>query len=168
MDVDLTVDGVVHRVDVEPRTTLADALRDQCGALSVHLGCEQGACGACTVHMDGAAVRSCLLLAVQCAGVPIGTVAGLAAGGQPHPVQRAFAAHTAFQCGFCTPGFVMLIAAALAEHPDLADAELVELVSSNLCRCTGYQAILDATREAAAAIRAAAPAPGPAGALPAG
>jgi carbon-monoxide dehydrogenase small subunit len=148
MDLVLTVDGVAHQVDVEPRTTLADALRDQCAATSVHLGCEQGACGACTVHLDGVAVRSCLLLAVQCAGMPIGTVAGLAAGGQPHPVQQAFATHSAFQCGFCTPGFIMLITAALAEHPDLDDAELVELVSANLCRCTGYQAILAAARAA--------------------
>jgi carbon-monoxide dehydrogenase small subunit len=149
MEVLLTVDGVAHRLDVEPRTTLADALRDHCAATSVHLGCEQGACGACTVRLDGAAVRSCLLLAVQCAGTSIGTVAGLAAGGQPHPVQQAFAAHGAFQCGFCTPGFVMLIAAALAENPDPDDAELVELVSSNLCRCTGYEPILAAARAAA-------------------
>jgi carbon-monoxide dehydrogenase small subunit len=149
MEIVLTVDGVPHRVDVEARTTLADALRDQCAATSVHLGCEQGACGACTVHLDGAAVRSCLLLAVQCEQTPIGTVAGLAAGGRLHPVQRAFAARNAFQCGFCTPGFVMLIAAGLAERPDLDDAELVELVSSNLCRCTGYQDIVAAARDAA-------------------
>jgi carbon-monoxide dehydrogenase small subunit len=149
MEIVLTVDGVPHRVDVEARTTLADALRDQCAATSVHLGCEQGACGACTVHLDGAAVRSCLLLAVQCEQVPIGTVAGLAAGDEPHPVQRAFASRNAFQCGFCTPGFVMVIAAALAEDPDLDDAAMVELVSSNLCRCTGYQAILAAARDAA-------------------
>jgi carbon-monoxide dehydrogenase small subunit len=149
MEVVLTVDGVPHRVAVEARTTLADALRDQCAATSVHLGCEQGACGACTVRLDGAAVRSCLRLAVQCDGMWIGTVAGLAAGGRPHPVQRAFAAQGAFQCGFCTPGFVLLIAAALDEDPDLDDAALVELVSSNLCRCTGYQTILAAARDAA-------------------
>jgi aerobic carbon-monoxide dehydrogenase small subunit len=123
----------------------------------VHLGCEQGACGACTVHLDGAAVRSCLLLAVQCEGQSIGTVAGLATGDQPHPVQQAFAEHHAFQCGFCTPGFVLLVAAALAENPELDDAGLVDLVSSNLCRCTGYHAILAAARAAAGR-----PAPAPA------
>ena len=149
MDVRLTVDGVEHRVDVEARTTLADALRDRCGATSVHLGCEQGACGACTVLFDGAAVRSCLLLAVQCEGVPIGTVAGLGTDGELHPVQQAFAAQHAFQCGFCTPGFVVLIAAALAENPDLDDAALLDVVSSNLCRCTGYHAIVAAARAAA-------------------
>jgi len=154
MEVELTVDGVAHRVDVEPRTTLADALRDRCGATGVHLGCEQGACGACTVHLDGAAVRSCLLLAVQCERVPIGTVAGLATDGRLHPVQQAFADHNAFQCGFCTPGFVMLVAAALAENPDLDDAELVDLVSANLCRCTGYHDILAAARAAAARLGA--------------
>ncbi|MEN3362717.1 MAG: aerobic carbon-monoxide dehydrogenase small subunit [Mycobacteriales bacterium] len=148
MDIELTVDGRPRRVAVEPRTTLADALRDQCDATSVHLGCEQGACGACTVHLDGVAIRSCLLLAVQAAGCRVTTVAGLPVGPGLHPVQQAFADRNAFQCGFCTPGFVMLLAAELADAPDLDDAGLVELVSSNLCRCTGYQGILAAARDA--------------------
>ncbi|HVQ94079.1 MAG TPA: (2Fe-2S)-binding protein [Mycobacteriales bacterium] len=154
MEIGLTVDGVPRQVDVEPRTTLADALRDQCAATSVHLGCEQGACGACTVHLDGVAVRACLLLAVQADGHRVTTVAGLPAGTGLHPVQRAFADHGAFQCGFCTPGFVLLLAAELAE-PDLDDAALLDLVSSNLCRCTGYQGILAAARAARAAAQLA-------------
>jgi carbon-monoxide dehydrogenase small subunit len=149
MEIVLTVDGTPHRIDVEPRVTLADALREYCEASSVHLGCEQGACGACTVLLDGTAVRSCLLLAVQCEGAAIGTAAGLAAGGELHPVQRAFSQHHALQCGFCTPGFVVLLAAALRDDPDLDDAALLDLVSSNLCRCTGYLPIMAAARAAA-------------------
>jgi aerobic carbon-monoxide dehydrogenase small subunit len=153
----LTVDGVERAIDVEPRMTLADALRDECDAVGVHLGCEQGVCGACTVLVDGAAVRSCLLLAVQCAGRPIGTVAGLAPDGELHPVQRALAEHHGLQCGFCTPGFAVLLTAALADDPDLDDAGLLELVSSNVCRCTGYQGILAAARDARDQLGAARP-----------
>jgi aerobic carbon-monoxide dehydrogenase small subunit len=156
MEIVLTVDGVGYPMDVEPRTTLADALRDRCDKIGVRLGCEQGACGACTVLLDGAVVRACLLLAVQCDGVPVTTVAGLhgdAGPDDPHPVQRAFAEQHALQCGFCTPGFVLLIAGALAAHPDLDDDALVELVSSNICRCTGYVGILAAARQVARAAR---------------
>jgi aerobic carbon-monoxide dehydrogenase small subunit len=153
MEIVLTVDGTPHRIEVEPRVTLADALREYCGATSVHLGCEQGTCGACTVLLDGTAVRSCLLLAVQCDGASIGTAAGLATDGELHPVQRAFTEQHALQCGYCTPGFLMLLAGALREDPDLDDAALLELVSSNLCRCTGYQPILAAARAAAQAMR---------------
>ena len=167
MEIVLTVDGTPHHVDVEPRTTLADALRDRCGATGVHLGCEQGACGACTVRVDGDAIRSCLMLAVQCDGAAIGTAAGLAADADLHPVQRAFAEHHALQCGFCTPGFVVLIAAALEDDPNLDDADLLELASSNICRCTGYVGILDAARTAARVARAAAHVAAPAAGTPA-
>jgi carbon-monoxide dehydrogenase small subunit len=153
VEIALTVDGTRHRIDVEPRLTLADALRERCGATGVHLGCEQGVCGACTVTVDGDAVRSCLMFAAQCDGAAIGTVAGLSDGDDMHPVQRAFTEHHALQCGFCTPGFVVLIAAALRANPTLDDGELVELVSSNICRCTGYVGILEAARSAATAAR---------------
>ena len=146
MDVRLTVDGRDHLVQVEARTTLADALREECGVTAVHLGCEQGSCGACTVVLDGDAVRSCLVFAVQADGKRVGTAAGLADGEHAHPVQQALAEHHGLQCGFCTPGFAVLLAHALDERPDLDDDELVELVSSNLCRCTGYRGILAAAR----------------------
>jgi len=157
--VDLTVDGRPHHLDVEPRLTLADALRDRCGATGVHLGCEQGACGACTVLLDGEPVRSCLLFAVQCDGSTVTTVAGIAGGasgagiaggageGDLHPVQAALARHAGLQCGFCTPGFVVLLADAVDRRQALTDAEVRELVSSNICRCTGYEGILAAARE---------------------
>jgi carbon-monoxide dehydrogenase small subunit len=148
VEIALTVDDLTYRMDVEPRMTLADALRERCDAIGVRLGCEQGACGACTVLVDGAAVRSCLLFAVQCDGAAVRTVAGLATGPDLHPVQRAFAEHQAVQCGFCTPGFVLLIVGALAETPELDDAGIVELVSSNICRCTGYVGLIAAARQA--------------------
>jgi carbon-monoxide dehydrogenase small subunit len=151
--VDLTVNGQPRALDVEPRRTLADALREDCGLTGTHLGCEHGVCGSCTVLVDGTAVRACLLFAVQCAGCDVRTVEGLAApGGQPHPLQQAFTAEHALQCGFCTPGFLMLAAGALAEDPDLADDpdRLREVLTSNLCRCTGYDAICRAVLRAAA------------------
>ena len=158
----LRVNGREHRIEVEPRRTLADALREDCGLTGTHLGCEHGVCGACTVLLDGVAVRACLLLAVQCAGHEVRTVEGLGGG---HPLQRAFAAEHALQCGFCTPGFLMLAAGALAGDPDLDRDEegLRELLTSNLCRCTGYRTIARAVRRAAGEMRAApgaAPQPG--------
>jgi carbon-monoxide dehydrogenase small subunit len=161
MRVVLTVNDRVYRLDVEPRRVLADVLRDDCGLTGTHLGCEHGVCGACTVLMDGRAVRSCLLLAVQCAGHPLRTVEGLAdRDGEPHPLQRAFSAERALQCGFCTPGFLMLAAGALEADPAIAgDPErLRELLTSNLCRCTGYEPIRRAVLRAAAQYSA----PGPA------
>ena len=146
MDVRLSVDGREHQVDVEARTTLADALREHCGVTAVHLGCEQGSCGACTVIVDGEAIRSCLVFAVQADGSRVTTAAGLADGERPHPVQQALADHQGLQCGFCTPGFAVLLAHALDERADLDDDELLDLVSSNLCRCTGYRGILAAAR----------------------
>jgi carbon-monoxide dehydrogenase small subunit len=152
MRVGLTVNGQPRVLEVEPRRTLADALREDCGLTGTHLGCEHGVCGSCTVLLDGAAVRSCLLFAVQCEGADVRTVEGLAPpGGPEHPLQRAFRAEHALQCGFCTPGFLMLAAGALADDPAIAtDSDrLRDLLTSNLCRCTGYDAIQRAVMRAA-------------------
>jgi aerobic carbon-monoxide dehydrogenase small subunit len=149
-----TLNGEVHEVDVEPRRTLADALREDCGLTGTHLACEHGVCGACTVLVDGDAVRSCLMLAVQADGATIRTVEGLAGpDGALHPVQQAFSAEHALQCGFCTPGFLMLIVGALEQDPTVVDdpERLTELLTSNLCRCTGYAAIRRAVERAAKA-----------------
>ena len=153
----LTVNGRAATIAVEARRTLADALREDLGLTGTHLGCEHGICGACTVLMDGAPVRACLVLAVQADGAAIRTVEGLAAPDGPlHPLQQAFADHHALQCGFCTPGFLMLAVAMLEENPAMEEAEMVERLSSNLCRCTGYAGILKAVRQVAAAMRGAA------------
>ncbi len=155
LDITLTINGQAHAVTVEPRRTLADVIREDCGRTGTHLGCEHGVCGACTVIVDDAPVRACLMFAVQADGTEIRTVEGLADGEALHPLQRAFMAHHALQCGFCTPGFLMLAAAVLEENPDIGDDELVEALSSNLCRCTGYVNILKAVRAAADEMRAA-------------
>lgn len=150
----LTVNGRAVTITVEARRTLADALRDGLGLTGTHLGCEHGICGACTVLMDGAPVRACLLLAVQAEGAAIRTVEGLAAAdGTLHPLQQAFADHHALQCGYCTPGFLMLALAMLEENPAMEEAEMVERLASNLCRCTGYVGILKAVRQVAATMR---------------
>lgn len=149
----LLVNGRDYVVDVEPRKTLADTLREDCGLTGTHLGCEHGVCGACTVLMDGDPVRSCLIFAVQCPGTVIETVEGLADEGQLHPLQEAFWEHHGVQCGFCTPGFLMLAKGALTETPDLTGDALREVLSSNLCRCTGYQNIIAAVEAAAARMR---------------
>ena len=146
MRVTLNVDGRERAVDVEPRYTLADIL-------PTHAGCEHGICGACTVLVDGEPVRACLMFAVQAQGKKIRTVEGLAQGAELHPLQRAFMEHHALQCGYCTPGFLMLALSILERTPDIGDAELREALSSNLCRCTGYQNILKAVRAAAAQMR---------------
>jgi carbon-monoxide dehydrogenase small subunit len=146
----LTVNGDRHAVAVEDRTTLSDALREQCRLTGTHLGCEHGVCGACTVLFDGEAVRSCLLFAVQAVGSEITTIEGLTpSDGTLSPVQDAFREEHGLQCGFCTPGFVVSLTAFLAEHPDPTDDELRDGLSGNLCRCTGYQGILRAARLAA-------------------
>jgi carbon-monoxide dehydrogenase small subunit len=143
----LTVNKQQYHVHVEPRRTLADTLRDDCGLTGTHLGCEQGVCGACTILVDGDPVRSCLMFAVQAEDTEIETVEGLAGDDlELHPLQEAFSAHHALQCGFCTPGFLMLAAGILNQQPDIADDELRRALSSNLCRCTGYQTIIEAVR----------------------
>ncbi len=150
----LYVNGERHDVSVEPRKTLADALREDCGLTGTHLGCEHGVCGACTILADGQPIRACLMFAVQAEGMSLRTVEGLAPDDETmHPVQQAFWDHHGLQCGFCTPGFLMLAAGALEEDPDRSDDELVDILSSNLCRCTGYQNILTATKAAAAEMR---------------
>jgi carbon-monoxide dehydrogenase small subunit len=158
VDITLTVNGQRFALSLEPRWTLADALRDHCGLTGTHLGCEHGVCGACTVVADGSAIRSCLIFAVQAQGMAIVTVEGLAGpGGELHPLQQAFIDHHGLQCGFCTPGFLMLAAATLAERPDIDDEALVEILASNLCRCTGYKNILAAVKAAAAVMKAKRP-----------
>jgi carbon-monoxide dehydrogenase small subunit len=149
VEVDLSINGAVRSVSVEPRRTLADVLRDDLGLHGTHLGCEHGVCGACTVLLDGAPVRACLVFAVQCDGVAITTIEGLAVDGRLHPLQQAFIDNFGLQCGFCTPGFIMLAAGALADRPDMDDDELIEVLSSNLCRCTGYKSILAAVKQGA-------------------
>ena len=148
--IDLNVNGRKRAVLVEDRTTLADALREGCQLTGTHLACEHGVCGACTVLVDGAAVRSCLLFAVQAVGAEVTTIEGLSpADGSLSPVQEAFREMHGLQCGFCTPGFVVSLTAFLADNPDPSDADLKEALSGNLCRCTGYQGILRAARLAA-------------------
>ena len=146
IDITLTVNGETRPISVEPRRTLADALRDDCGLTGTHLGCEHGVCGACTVLLDGEPVRSCLMFAVQAGGRAIRTVEGLADGDELHPLQQAFRDHHALQCGFCTPGFLMLAVGLLEKNARLDDAGLRQVLSSNLCRCTGYQNIFKAVR----------------------
>jgi len=145
----LTVNGRGYPIEVEPRRVLSDALREDCGLTGTHVGCEHGVCGACTVIVDGDPVRSCLMFAVQAEGRMIRTVEGLASGPILHPLQEAFIEHHGLQCGFCTPGFLMLAAAVLEQDPAIDDAAVLDLVASNLCRCTGYQTIIAAVRAAA-------------------
>ena len=152
----LTVNGEEHRLEVEPRRLLADVLRDDLGLTGTHLGCEQGACGACTVLLDGEAVRSCLLFAVQAEGAEVTTVEALARGGVLHPLQEAFRDHHALQCGFCTPGMLLAAVDLLARIPAPTAAEVREELSGNLCRCTGYGRIVDAVLDAAGRMRGAA------------
>jgi len=155
VDVALSVNGCSYALRVEPRRTLLDAIRDECGLTGTHMGCEHGVCGACTVLLDGDPVRACLIFAVQAEGSAIRTVEGLANGDELHLVQRAFIAHHGVQCGFCTPGFLMLATGILEREPDIGGDELLEVLSSNLCRCTGYQGIVAAVRAALAELREA-------------
>jgi aerobic carbon-monoxide dehydrogenase small subunit len=155
-NVSLMVNGKSYEVSIEPRKTLADVLRDDCGLTGTHLGCEHGVCGACTILVDEKPVRSCLMFGVQAEGKAVRTVEGLADGDTLHPLQQAFWENHGLQCGFCTPGFLMLAAGALQENPDMSDDEIREVLSSNLCRCTGYQNIVKAVRLAARQMRAAA------------
>lgn len=149
VSVSLQANGKQYAIAVEPRRSLADALRDDCGLTGTHVGCEHGVCGACTVLVDGKPVRSCLMFAVQAQGKPIRTVEGLADGDTLHPIQQAFHEHHGLQCGFCTPGFLMLAVGALDAEPDLSEDALRHILASNLCRCTGYQNIFKAICAAA-------------------
>lgn len=148
IEITLHVNGTAYVVMVEARHTLVDVLRDQCGLTGTHTGCEHGVCGACTVLVDGQPLRACLMFAVQAQGREVRTVEGLACGGELHPMQQAFAEHHALQCGFCTPGFLMLAVGVLEQEPQIDDQALTEALSSNLCRCTGYKNILSAVRAA--------------------
>lgn len=145
----VTVNGRRISAVVEPRMTLADFLREELGLTGTKLGCEHGVCGSCTVLWDGAAVRSCLVLAAQADGATITTIEGLATDGTLHPVQEAFWEAHALQCGFCTPGMVLTAVALLAENPNPSEEEIREALSGNLCRCTGYQNIVRAVQLAA-------------------
>jgi len=143
------VNGRVYEHAVEPRLLLADFLRGTLGLTGTHVGCEHGVCGACTVLVNGEAIRSCLMLAVQVRGAEIVTVEGLETNGQMHPVQQAFRESHSFQCGFCTPGFVMSTVAFLTETPSPTEAEIRDALSGNICRCTGYQSIVEGVTLAA-------------------
>ena len=143
-DIELTVNGREFTGRVEPRLTLADFLRGELNLTGTHLGCEHGVCGACTILVDGEAVRSCLLLAVQADGAELMTVEGLAQGEQLHPLQQAFQDNHALQCGFCTPGFLMTAYAFLQENPHPTEEEVRRGISGNICRCTGYAPIIQA------------------------
>jgi carbon-monoxide dehydrogenase small subunit len=148
----LTVNGVDHQLEVEPRLLLVHALRDRIGLTGTRVGCDTSNCGACTIHLDGQAVKSCTVLAVQADGAALKTIEGLASGDGLHPLQEAFWNDHGLQCGYCTPGMIMAAAALLEENPDPAEAEVRHTLEGNLCRCTGYhniiRAVLDAARAA--------------------
>lgn len=145
----LTVNGQAHAVETEPRRTLADVLREDCGLTGTHLGCEHGVCGACTILMDGQPVRSCLMFGIQAEGAALRTVESLAAAsGTLDSLQQAFSEHHALQCGFCTPGLLMLGTALMEREGPVSDEDLDDVLASNLCRCTGYGSIRRALRAA--------------------
>jgi aerobic-type carbon monoxide dehydrogenase small subunit (CoxS/CutS family) len=142
-DISLTVNGVTRSASAEPRKTLADFLRDDLDLTGTHVGCEHGVCGACTVIVDGRAVRSCLMLAIQATGSEVTTVEGLGPDGELGELQQAMWDSHGFQCGFCTPGFLVQATAFLSAHPDADEQQIREALSGNICRCTGYQSIID-------------------------
>jgi aerobic-type carbon monoxide dehydrogenase small subunit (CoxS/CutS family) len=144
MNLNLTVNGVSTSKIVEPRTHLIDFLRDQCELTGSHVGCEHGVCGACTVRVDDTVVRGCLTLAVQCEGRRVDTIEGLTDSGELRELQQAFHTHNALQCGFCTPGMLMIAMEVVRDKPDATRDEIREIISGNYCRCTGYQAIVNA------------------------
>jgi aerobic carbon-monoxide dehydrogenase small subunit len=145
----LNVNGAEHSLDVEPRLLLVHALREHLGLTGTHVGCDTSNCGACTVHMDGKAVKSCTVLAVQADGAAITTIEGMAKDGELHPLQEAFWNDHALQCGYCTPGMIMAAAGLLAENPSPSEEEVRLALEGNLCRCTGYQNIVKAVLDAA-------------------
>ena len=152
-DITLAINGRGYDVRVDARRTLVDVIRDDCGQTGTHIGCEHGVCGACTVLLDGEPVRSCLMFAVQAQGHQIRTVEGLANGDVLHPLQQAFIENHGLQCGFCTPGFLMLAVGVLEREPDIGDEDLLDVLASNLCRCTGYENIVKSVRAAAVKMR---------------
>jgi carbon-monoxide dehydrogenase small subunit len=152
-DVTVTVNGTQYERTVEPRMLLSDFLRHELGLTGTHVGCEHGVCGTCTVVFDGQAIRSCLMFAVQADGHEIQTVEGLGTMDNLHPLQEAFREAHGVQCGFCTPGFLMTLVPFLEENPDPSEEEIREAISGNLCRCTGYQHIVDAVKLAAEKMR---------------
>ena len=154
-EVRITVNGRSYQRSVEPRLLLADFLREELGLTGTHIGCEHGVCGACTVLLDGDSVRSCLTLAVQAHERAVTTVEGLAEGEALGPLQESFRRHHALQCGYCTPGMLITCADLLAKYPLASDAEIREGLSGNICRCTGYEHIIRAVKDAAAALRGA-------------
>ena len=145
----LRVNGVEHQLDVEPRLLLVHALRDHLGLTGTHVGCDTSNCGACTIHLDGRAVKSCTVLAVQADGAEVTTIEGLGSDGDLHPVQEAFWNDHGLQCGYCTPGMIMAAAALLAENPSPSEEEVRHGLEGNLCRCTGYHNIVRAVLDAA-------------------
>ncbi len=149
VDVRLSVNGVEHDLEVEPRLLLVHALRDQLGLTGTHVGCDTSNCGACTVHFNGEAVKSCTVLAVQAEGAEITTIEGIGSEGDLHPMQEAFWNNHGLQCGYCTPGMIMASAALIAENPDPTEAEVRHALEGNLCRCTGYHNIVKAVLDAA-------------------
>ena len=156
MRISVEINGRAYEDDVEPRTLLSDFIRHHAGLTGTKVGCEQGVCGACTVQLEEEPVRSCLMLAVQADGRAVRTVEALALGDDLHPLQRAFQDAHALQCGFCTPGFLMSLDAFLRRRPDPDDEEIREALAGNLCRCTGYVAMVEAVQAAAKALGGAA------------
>ena len=155
----LTVNSETHRLVVEPRRLLADVLREDLGLTGTNLGCEHGACGSCTVLVDGQSVRSCLMFAVQATGHEVMTVEGLTRDGELHPLQQAFWEKQGVQCGFCTPGFLMTAYELLQRNPNPSEEEIRDALSGNICRCTGYQHIIEAVQSAAQVMAASATVP---------
>jgi carbon-monoxide dehydrogenase small subunit len=150
--VSVAVNGVRHDLDLEPRELLVYVLRDRLGLTGTSVGCDTSSCGACTVLVDGEAVKSCTMLGVQADGVEVTTIEGLASNGDLHPLQQAFHERHGLQCGYCTPGMVMAAVSFLADNPDPTEAEIRHALEGNLCRCTGYQNIVEAVQSAATAV----------------
>jgi carbon-monoxide dehydrogenase small subunit len=150
MPVHTTINGVEHNVEVEPRTLLVHLLRDELDLTGTHTGCDTGQCGACTVHLNGQAVKSCMVLAVQADGQQITTIEGVAPEGTLHPIQNAFWEEHGIQCGYCTPGVIMSSLALLEDNPDPSEEEIRHALEGNICRCTGYHNIVTAVKDAAA------------------
>jgi len=157
--ISVTVNGVEHTEEVEPRLLLVHLIRDKLGLTGTHVGCDTSNCGACTVHVDGNAVKSCTLLAVQCDGSEVKTIEGMGSETALHPLQQAFWEQHGLQCGYCTPGMIMAAADLLAKKPDPSEAEIREALAGNLCRCTGYQNIVKAVRAAAGGMSSSAAQP---------